>query len=250
MKPYYDDGRGIVIYHGDCREILPTLAPGSVDLVLTDPPYGTGWVRGGGAVGEFSAKNEQPAWDVFSVDWICPGIARKWAIFAPKNRAKEIGACFQEPGLLHYVKTNPRPNGPPCEAIVLSFVPWNLGTLQYAAYNGDSPLHPCQKPMDLMRWLVRQLSLEGETILDPFLGSGTTLVAAKQLGRCAIGIEMEERYVQIAIDRLRQEMLPFEDEKPRATVQGSLLEEIPEEGQAIHQPTVREVRKVLSERKP
>lgn len=67
MKPYYDHA-GITIYHGDCREILPQLP--KVDLVLTDPPYGTGWLRGGGRVGEFIASGTKANWDVWSTDWI------------------------------------------------------------------------------------------------------------------------------------------------------------------------------------
>ena len=69
--------------------------------------------------------------------------------------------------------------------------------------------HPCPKPVEWMLWLVKWVSLEDETILDPFMGSGTTLVAAKQLGRRAIGIEIEERYCEIAANRLRQEVLEF-----------------------------------------
>lgn len=71
--------------------------------------------------------------------------------------------------------------------------------------------HPCPKPVSWMKWLVSLVSLPSETILDPFAGSGTTLVAAKQLGRKCIGIEIEERYCEIAANRLRQEVLNFTD---------------------------------------
>jgi len=67
-----------------------------------------------------------------------------------------------------------------------------------------SKQHPCPKPVGWMRWLVELASRSGETILDPFMGSGTTLVAAKQLGRRAIGIELEEKYCAIAVKRLAQ----------------------------------------------
>jgi site-specific DNA-methyltransferase (adenine-specific) len=71
-------------------------------------------------------------------------------------------------------------------------------------------VHPAQKPEGLMRDLVHDFSMPDETILDPFMGSGTTLVAAKRLGRKAIGIELEEKYCEIAAKRLQQEALPLE----------------------------------------
>eukprot|EP00919_Chromeraceae_sp_WS-2016_P011436 GHVR01026694.1.p2 GENE.GHVR01026694.1~~GHVR01026694.1.p2 ORF type:complete len:119 (-),score=22.53 GHVR01026694.1:329-685(-) len=71
--------------------------------------------------------------------------------------------------------------------------------------------HPCPKPLKLFAWLIRKATGEGDTILDPFMGSGTTLRAAKDLGRKAIGIEIEEKYCEIAAKRLAQEVLPFDD---------------------------------------
>ena len=67
--------------------------------------------------------------------------------------------------------------------------------------------HPCPRPLDQMKFIVTALTEENDTILDPFMGSGTTLVAAKNLGRKAIGIEIEEKYCEIAVKRLRQEVL-------------------------------------------
>jgi len=83
--------------------------------------------------------------------------------------------------------------------------------------------HPCPKPEKFMRWLVSKGSLDGELILDPFMGSGTTLVAAKQLGRRAIGIEIEEKYCAIAVDRLRQSVLDFDPPRPATDEQMALL---------------------------
>jgi len=76
----------------------------------------------------------------------------------------------------------------------------------------DDDGHPCPKPLDLMRWVVERVSVErAEVILDPFAGSGTTLRAAKDLGRRAVGIELEERYCEIAANRMAQEAMPLDD---------------------------------------
>jgi len=72
----------------------------------------------------------------------------------------------------------------------------------------DGKFHPTQKPVPLMKWCIN-LSKTTGTILDPFMGSGTTLVAAKELGRKCIGIEIEEKYCEIAVDRLRQEVFQW-----------------------------------------
>lgn len=84
-----------------------------------------------------------------------------------------------------------------------------MGSTKIAEREGSSE-HPCPKPEEFMRWLVGRVSLPGQTVLDPFMGSGSTLRAAKDLGRRAIGIEIEERYCEIAVKRLAQGVLPLE----------------------------------------
>jgi site-specific DNA-methyltransferase (adenine-specific) len=212
LKPYYDED-GITIYCGDCREILPLIAP--VDLVLTDPPYGTGWVRGGKGVGEFEAAHERPSWDVWDTSWTTLCKTRKWAIFCPINRASEL--AIPQSVVLYYHKTNPRPGGPTREAVVVSPVPWGMDRWECSAYNGDAPLHPCQKPMDLTLWILNGMAGVGDVILDPYMGSGTTMAAAKKLYHRAIGIEIEERFCEIAARRLSQSVLPLCEPERNAT---------------------------------
>jgi site-specific DNA-methyltransferase (adenine-specific) len=206
VKPYYEHG-GITIFHGDARRLIPlVVAPGSV--VLSDQPYGTGWVRGGGKVGEFNAKHEKPDWDVFDLEWmnLIPR-PKRIAVFCPIGKAELISSVLPSPVVFHYVKTNVRPGGANREPIVISPPP-PRGPFKFHAYNGDASLHPCQKPLEVMTWLVGAVSDPGDLIVDPFMGSGTTLLAAKEVGRCAVGIELEERYCEIAAKRLAQEVLP------------------------------------------
>lgn len=204
MTPYYE-ANGITIYHGDCRDVLPQIAEGV--SVVTDQPYGTGWVRGGGGVGEFHAQHEKPIWDVWDTSWISlvPN-AQGFAVFGPYSRASDLRAALPLPNrIVWWRKTNPRPNGPSREPICISPAHLPEG-LEFSAYNGDTPLHPTQKPIELMLWVIGFVP-NNTTILDPFMGSGTTLDAAKRLGRSAIGIEINERYCEIAAKRLQQEVM-------------------------------------------
>ena len=208
MKPYYEQD-GIVIYHGDCREVLPTLEP--VDLVLTDPPYGLGEI-----LGRTPSNNTQwskhfgtgaPSWDKQTVD---EGVSLavmlgKWSIV--------WGGQF-------YLLGKSR-----CQLVWNKIVRnWSSSEAELAWTNLDKPnrcfdyshgqlasegkhFHPTQKPLPLMKWCINQAPSDCQIILDPFMGSGTTLRAAKDLGRRAIGIEIEERYCEIAANRLRQGVL-------------------------------------------
>lgn len=203
LKPYYEHA-GITIYHGDCREIIPGL---SFDVVVTDPPYGHGGTppRGGNKPGtlDYLAGGVVLSWDVADDSWMrltdCPA-----AVFTSAARCFRTAAALGADGLLIYAKTNPHPNGSSFEPCVTRG--FGVGARHVEAYNAENGLeHPTQKPLAVMLFIVRRAP-DG-IILDPFMGSGTTLVAAKNLGRKAIGIEIEERYCEIAARRLAQEVL-------------------------------------------
>lgn len=220
MKPYYEES-GIVIYHGDCRDVLPSLP--KVDLVLADPPFGIGF-------SEYKSHddNREDNIDLLStvlaytnqmvVDgWHC------W--FTAEKRWREWGQMFPAAArLLVYPKTFVqiyKMAGPQYAVDFALF--WASGKPRirddsgrnWAISNttvgnlGIEAGHPCPRPEAQIRHAVTVLSEAGATVLDPFMGSGTTLRAAKDLGRQAIGIEIEEKYCEIAANRLRQEVLRF-----------------------------------------
>jgi len=205
VKPYYEQD-GIVIFHGDCREVLPTVV---ADAVVTDPPYGHGGTpkRGGSVVGSLDyslgTSGVDLPWDVADDSWM-----ELWrgpaAVFMSAARCFVVAQKLKADGLLIYVKTNPHPNGSSFEPCVTRGV--GVGARHVAVYNAENgQQHPTQKPLDVMLFVVGRAP-DG-VILDPFMGSGTTLVAAKNLGRKAIGIEIEERYCEIAAKRLAQRVL-------------------------------------------
>ncbi len=190
---------GVTLYLGDCREILPTL--GKVDAVVTDPPYGIeGTWSGGSSHGWGRHKGEAQKWDTrpdWLVEWLESVVAAKiiwggqyfglppsgsWLFWDKIQR----GVTFGE-GELAWTNL-----GKPIRA-------FNFGAVRIVAENKQ---HPTQKPIQLMQWCIRQVS-EARTILDPFMGSGTTGVAAVNLGRKFIGIEIEPKYFDIACRRIR-----------------------------------------------
>lgn len=205
MNPYYHDERsGITIYHADCREVLPILEP--VDLVLTDPPYGLGdrWQGGGWSTKEkFDIVRD---WDAAptSDDLI------KLVINHAKQSIVWGGNYYSLPPSRGWLIWH-KPDSPPTLADAeLAWTNRDMNTRiirhSIAATNAERVGHPSQKPLPVMIWCL-SLYPNAITILDPFMGSGTSLVAAKQLGRRAIGIETEERYCEIAVKRLEQECL-------------------------------------------
>jgi DNA modification methylase len=199
VTPYYEHA-GITIYHGDCREILPTLP--KCDLLLTDPPYGIGI-----AANPFRQKYLPQEWD----NTPCPDDLLTAAMVAAENQVIWGGNYFDLPpvqGFLVWDKQQPEDfSSAMCEMAWTSrTAPAKLFRFRVVGYFKE---HPTEKPVDLIQWCAGFFP-DAQTILDPFMGSGTTPVAAKNLGRKAIGIEIEERYCEIAAKRLSQEVFDFE----------------------------------------
>lgn len=218
-QPYYAD-ETTTIYLGDCREILPFLGP--VGVVLTDPPYGISyrsnhnssrrgkwarWVRYEnlpGIVGDDAPLDPEFLLEVdvptvifggnYCADQLPP--ARCWLVW---DKRDTIGPNRQADCELAWTNLD-KPSR-------LYRHMWS-GLLRAGEENvaRSQKLHPHQKPVALMRWALDYTDSEG-IVLDPFMGSGTTLRAAKDLGRRSIGIEIEERYCEIAVGRLSQEVL-------------------------------------------
>lgn len=208
MKPYYEHA-GITIYHGDCREILPSL---KADVVVTDPPYGIAL--------DPASRN----------DWL-PDHAPVFGddvAFDP-GHLLATGLPLALFGANHYASRLPDSKGWFCwdkatrDGLDLKQAEVEFGWTNFLSrpkmlrhmWSGafrDSERgtrwHPCQKPVDLLAWVLSWCP--AGLVADPYCGCGPTLVAAKLEGRKAIGIEIEERYCEIAAKRLAQEVLPFE----------------------------------------
>ena len=218
MKPYYSES-GITIYHGDCREILPHLGP--VDLVLTDPPYGIGDRMQGGTWGAASKYADFRGWDV------APDMPTLSGIIAKASKSIIWGGNYfdLEPSRGWLVWNKPERGFSLAEA-ELAWTNVDAVIRVYDCNRSDPGReHPTQKPLDLMKWCIAWSKTTG-TILDPFMGSGTTLRAAKDLGRKCIGIEISREYCDIAIKRLQQETLPLQCEqieKGKGSVQPSMF---------------------------
>ncbi len=224
MKPYYEHA-GITIYHGDCRDILPQV---TADALITDPPYGVDLgehqgatdVRPGHMVkaGYASYSDTQENFDAIVIPAVELGLSvtTRGLVFMSNKQFKKlpqwtaIGCVFNPAGAgsnpwgftVHHLCAlyGKAPN------MGAGRTPTGIISAESAWKNG----HNCPKPYGWMTWAVQLASLAGEMVLDPFCGSGTTLEAAKNLGRSAIGIEIEERYCEIAAKRLAQEVLSFD----------------------------------------
>jgi len=233
VTPYYERD-GIVIHHGDCREVLPTL--GQVDHVITDPPYsetthsgarslvsdnragGSGNNAGRIDFGSVDAQFvrgvlERAAptrWTIASLDWrhvghleCSPPAGLRFVRFgiwvkpdgAPQFTGDRPATGWEAIAILHALGGKMRWNGGGNRAV------WTHGIAREE--------HPTAKPIGLLTELTELFTDPGETILDPFAGSGTTLVAAYQLGRKAIGIELEEKWCEVAAKRLEAQTPPL-----------------------------------------
>lgn len=235
IKPYYRD-RYVTIYHGDCREILPTLD--KMDLVLTDPPYiGLGdniahW--GDSGVGKHYGDSITVGnpWDA-SLDWLqiaWDRCTRGMLVFCSYHNVDRIPSLVdgKKVALISWHSRNsPTPvhNVPHFTTqFIWAFqretgLLWRKLKTMYdipklatgCISSGERFMdvnkratHPTQKPEALMMELLK---VEADTILDPFLGTGTTAYCAKKLNRKCIGIEIEEKYCEIAANRCRQTVM-------------------------------------------
>lgn len=202
MKPYYQHG-GITIYHGDARDLLLTIA---ADVIVTDPPYGMSYESGwsGRSIqndGDTSARDAVLAWWVGKPAlvfgrWDCPRPAgTKMLLTWDKGDWPGMGDLAM-------------PWGPSTEEIYVlgdGFVGKRSGSVVRVDRLTGNTLHPNEKPVGLLRVLLAKCP--PGVVFDPFMGSGPTLRAAKDLGREAVGVELDERYCEIAAQRLAQEAL-------------------------------------------
>lgn len=227
MTPYYKQD-GLTIYHGNCREILDSCRSivATTELILSDPPYGISWDVGShrGSVRksmgcEFSpiAGDDRPFDPVQLVSFQLPTVlfgANHYADKLPSSAGwivwdKRIGMESTDQSDCELAWTNI----------------WGRARMIRYQFNGGGSLakengcfagqgypvafHPTQKPVAIFKTILNWIP-EAHSILDPFMGSGTTLRAAKDLGRRAIGIEIEERYCEIAAKRLAQKVFSYE----------------------------------------
>lgn len=211
MKPYFDED-GISIYCGDCREILPQLP--NCDLILTDPPYG---------IGEAAGKNKSrtklavardygnETWDdARPEDWLFGLIRAKsehQIIFGGNYFSLPPSKCW-----LVWDKVNGENDFADCELAWTNLdkavrkIRWMWNGM-FREGNEDR-FHPTQKPLGVISWALSQVP-NARSVIDPFMGSGTTLAACKKAGVSCVGIELSEKYCEIAAMRLAQSVLEF-----------------------------------------
>jgi len=245
MTPYYEHG-GVTLYHGDCREVLPALDIAGIGAVVTDPPYAVsqpGVVhvgQPGKGARRFDFFPCDGDWHAITATWlealtVCTAAQSLTSVYAWVGH-RQFGptvALLETAGFdtrfLVWAKACPAPPPPGAgwpSGAELCVYGWRTGRCWN--HDGSNPPpnnviradsfrhgrpgkvdHPTQKPVAVIAPLLLASTRVSDTILDPFAGSGTTLVAAKNLGRRAIGIEIEERYCEIAAKRLAQEVLPL-----------------------------------------
>jgi site-specific DNA-methyltransferase (adenine-specific) len=224
VRPYFERD-GVTLYQGDCRVILPTLNPSDVGLVLTDPPYGINLdtanhhrqrgalamandyalVHGDAEPFEPSHLLRFPRLLLFGGNHFAERLpaSPSWLIWDKvANLRSDRPLGFNDNADAELIWTN---LGGPVRILRHQWIGLMKGTER-----GEARVHPTQKPVALIRWLIEMFSRPGDLILDPYAGSGTTLRAALDTGRRAIGIEIEERYCEITAGRCAQAAMPLE----------------------------------------
>lgn len=223
-EPYYQDD-SCTIYCGDCREIIADIgmsALGFPRLLLTDPPYGIDWntsysrftnlMTSAPRVDHAKIENDTDSQamqfalqiDLQKIVWgahLSPWLISKTGSWLVWDKRFDNGVAMLADAELAYWSKG--------AGVYIHKHTWQ-GMIGDKSGTPRKRLHPNEKPVGLLRWCL-QLVPDAQTILDPFMGSGTTLVAAKLEGRRAVGIEISEKYCEIAANRLRQRVLNFED---------------------------------------
>ncbi len=237
-EPYYRDNQAdIVIYNANCRELLPLLPDKSIDLVLTDPPYGIDYFSG-------HYKGYNPHRKIVGDDRYPTELVNEFRLIAKDAvfmfcRWDNLPDVEKPKSFIAIVKNN-----------------WTAGDLNSAfarqwegilfypaesfAFNHRLPdvidcrrvspfelLHPTQKAEYPIQLIIQECSRKDALILDPFLGSGTTLVCAKKLGRKAIGIEIEEKYCHIAAERCQQNVFDLSEQETEHNIKVRLKKMYP-----------------------
>ena len=230
--PYYQD-EYVTLYHGDAKEVLANMEDKSVEAVITDPPYterthskarskvvnkmGEKVIKNG--IQDFSSITDTDLEDLLAE---CGRVTKSWVIATLDYRhavrfdvEPPLGLKSQRVGV--WVKTNPTPqitgDRPAQGWEAIAYLHRSQGRSRWNGKGGHgnyvlpiagSEGHPTAKPIPMIRDMVRKFTNQGDTVLDPFAGSGTTLRAAVDEGRKAIGVELEERYCEIIAKRLAQ----------------------------------------------
>lgn len=238
MTPYYVDER-VTLYHGDCRDILPALGPASVDALLTDPPYGinaahwdrtVAWeafgtyvLRPSGFIVAFGLlltlasvvaeleragleREQEMVWARGTLGTGGDRYGRSHELFAVLYKPPRIPPRVDRVRVPYAAASKPSPSH---KRHPLGAAPGSVWYFHETSGSYNAHEHETAKPLPLMTALVVSLTDPGEVVCDPFAGSGTTLRAAKDNGRRAIGIEREERFCEQIAKRLGQEALDF-----------------------------------------
>ena len=207
----------VTLYRGDCLDVLRDMPDASVDAVVTDPPYGIGEAAGKNqsrgnvaAAKDYGVKswdNCRPCDEVFSE---MRRVSCEQVIFGGNYFADLLPPSSS---WIVWDKDNGRSDFADCELAWTSHKKavrkihwrWN-GMLQQPGCPRDERIHPTQKPSGMMRWVVENYTPKESTVLDPFMGSGTTGIACIRTGRKFIGIEREPEYFEIAKARIEAEL--------------------------------------------
>jgi site-specific DNA-methyltransferase (adenine-specific) len=212
-----------VVINGDCQEVMAEMGDGCVAIIITDPPYGINADKmqsnraGKSGKSSFAHSTDygKSDWDSFAIDAHCISLMSRISdhqiifganyicdILIPNTQwlfwDKETGSNTYADGELIWTSFH---------GSLRKFSYMWKGMFQGDMKNKELRVHPTQKPLPLMSWIIDKYTKPNDIILDPFCGSGSTLVAAKNLGRRYIGIELELKYCEIAETRLAQHTL-------------------------------------------